>query len=453
MSFVKIYHTNSNIKTLKDFFETERIVGIDFEKFLDTGDETTTKNRQKFYDALTDQQKYNYKINTESDINADTPLPCPIEFVIDSENATIQLIVNESNLKVSDDVVAFVHEQILEVVTNPEFRSFDLRRTNPRVTVWIWCKSLCDKGVFSQESVLDVSSFVNNVNISNTDSGGNFSFDLPPVISKQSKLSDGSATIWSLEQVNLTSYLYGSGENKTLNYLLKSSLNKIVESQAEVQFGDKRSIDEYKKIIRQHNFYERVISNNDIVFIKYEDQDNNQQYDFGSVTNMYKSPFSLAETNWDMIGLIDTNKSSFTTPADFSISITGRDLMKLIIEDGSFFFPRSYSSENLKSIFQNIENPEVGDDVNTNNNLTSVRKSFNRLSNSDGMINILFDPNYRNIEFVMNLLFGRLTNIEICPTDLFAFVDNKTKFQYQTEVEDKNQNKDLNQKNFEKQNE
>ena len=43
---------------------------------------------------------------------------------------------------------------------------------------------------------------------------------------------------------------------------------------------------------------------------------------------------------WDMIGLID-NTSIMSDYNSLDISISGRDLIKLIIDDNNFFIPRA----------------------------------------------------------------------------------------------------------------
>jgi hypothetical protein len=46
-----------------------------------------------------------------------------------------------------------------------------------------------------------------------------------------------------------------------------------------------------------------------------------------------------------------------------------------------------------------------------------------------GLIDILYNPEARNVHFVMNLLMSRLSNIEICHSQLFDYYgDNRTKF-------------------------
>lgn len=103
--------------------------------------------------------------------------------------------------------------------------------------------------------------------------------------------------------------------------------------------------------------YSRTISNNDLVFIRFEQLNlEKESYIQGAL-----SPQSLAaysnenddpKRTWDMIGFVDnvaTNYNSNTT--ERSVTINGQDLTKLLTEDGSYFIPLRFVEGSNKRFF------------------------------------------------------------------------------------------------------
>lgn len=164
-----------------------------------------------------------------------------------------------------------------------------------------------------------------------------------------------------------------------------------------------------------------------MIFISF---DKDKQF-FEHKDDFFVNHMYLKNKDWDMIGLIDSNSISINYEGnEESVSISGRDLTKLLIEDGSYFFAKSYANpENSDGIFFNVKIPNSGDSANTlNNRIDGSSKGVNRLITT-GMIDMLFNPEARNINFIMNLLISRLSNIEICHDDLFKyFSDKATRF-------------------------
>lgn len=81
--------------------------------------------------------------------------------------------------------------------------------------------------------------------------------------------------------------------------------------------------------------YVKSLGINDLVYISFY----GVEYDSASISN------TLRNSNWDLVGLVDNvTKSINSISGELSYNVTGRDLAKLFIEDGSYYFPIAYAS-------------------------------------------------------------------------------------------------------------
>jgi len=99
-----------------------------------------------------------------------------------------------------------------------------------------------------------------------------------------------------------------------------------------------------------------------------------------------------------MIGLIDSVQVS-TVPgnSDVRIDVTGRDLIKLLIEDGCYFYPTDFIPGGIFA-----------------NDLDSLL-----LDRIEGKLQSLAIGSEKSIGFALKFLINNLSNVGICPDDLF----------------------------------
>lgn len=168
----------------------------------------------------------------------------------------------------------------------------DVELINQNCKVWIWCRAL--------DKIINVTPFIQDINTQKSDIGS-FYMTLVPVVDEKN--------------------IFTAGGEDTINYF-----NLIKED---------RTI--------QTDFFHRIFQQNDIVFIRFERlkleiKDENKPY-FDFEISSTKLPGQV----WDMIGLVDScsNNSGFNM-TDYSVNVSGRDLLKLIVEDGAFFLSRAY---------------------------------------------------------------------------------------------------------------
>lgn len=173
-----------------------------------------------------------------------------------------------------------------EKLNRSEGRGIDIEVIMENVQVWIWSRAL--------NKIIDVSPFITQLSTDKSDIGS-FQMSLNPVQNIDKLVSNDRDNVINYFSLNSTD----SGHNTDYFY---------------------------------NNF-----QYNDLVFIRFEKlqlEKNKKTADYNPDVDRTQLPDQV----WDMIGLIDScsmNQSFQNSSHD--ISIFGRDLMKLLIEDGSYF--------------------------------------------------------------------------------------------------------------------
>lgn len=185
--------------------------------------------------------------------------------------------------------------------------------------------------------------------------------------------------------LDITNSLYQITTNVTQtggNFSLKYALNYNFANE-EYAFDNSIASESYKQAASIQN----ILRENDLIYIKFETlqientQDNKKVY--GKV--------------WDMIGLIDITELS-SQPKDQTVTISGRDLSKLVIEDQNIFIPYQFANSQ-KTVFGGLSS-----------------KLFKRLF-ATGEYKLQFLYSMRSIEFTMGFIYNHLTNMEILSSD------------------------------------
>jgi len=463
------------------------------------------------------------------DINAWFPVPWPIVLHVQSEQLQRDLLVNQSSLVLVDNAAYnfgprqpgenegeddgaenYIFSAALGRISN-ELRSKwgfldangwglyenqiwtpqvegttvsgSASKSTQKLRVWVWCKALASLGIreldasvvsdeFNRNSVIDLTPFIQNMSVNQTEQSGSFSISLPPVIGTMScSIGNRPTGLWQIDENYYTKFM----ENNVANYVFKSPLNYLMPEDVKnawydenrnykaptPTYGKRAQSIEYDSRVnlrdtppggddgnftkftpawwfREDFFFHNVISENDIVFIGGEEGSK-----ISSESDFVRSVDDIVNLHNVQIALVDTNSISTTAEnTDVSIQIAGRDLMKVLIEDGSFFFQKSYANpKQQQTAFNNVDLPRRGDEVNAFNQASEKGWSgVNRLVTT-GLIESMYNVDARNIGFIMNLLVSRLSNIEICQSKVFdSYGDLRTKFL--VEVEEPVQKKD-----------
>ena len=456
---VKIFHYNAKLTKLRDILLHEGIprkgegdagFGVTEKEFLNFSDENQTTNREKLFNTFADNYKYDEKITSAEDIDVDSPIYSPIIFALPSQYASKFILTSESTLQIAnDDYTAFLSAEIVKIINSPTYKDEFVTRSNPRISVFVWSKALNGQTAFKENSIINITPFVQDLQINNAKNGGNFSISVMPVLATLSYDIDGKPVSWGFEDANLHTFVDKvSGETQMVS---KVNINSKAPLVAKTFFSqslgeDKEPVEPDEdgevvgeKIVRSQFLFTNILAENDVVFIKFENIDNNEPT--GDLSDYYIPSSKLAGQNWDMIGLIDKNTTQMNGPSyDVNSQIGGRDLIKLLIEDGTYFYANHYSNpDNDDSIFKHKYVDARGDRSSAVNNSILPSEKMNRIMGYDAepIINGIFSPSARTIEYVMNLLIRALSNVEICPTGLFSSIEDKTVYQYEIENDDR----------------
>lgn len=435
--YVKIYYRDPDLDTVKKLFDVEKVVDLTIADFLDMKDPyTSKKNRDALFMAYTEQQVKDLGLGSSADISETTKIYPPATLYIQTDKATLNVITNESVFTQTKDYDAFLSEQMKSLVNSRDYVKSNVTKSYPEATLWIWSKSF-EASTWSFGSVggtiLNMSDFIEDMRITTAETGGSFQIQLPmiPVKSLSTEVkADGTSsdeTIWRIDTSNQKKY---ENEEGNTERVFKESIH-LTEA-VSVNAGTANTSDQNQ--MRRMNIGPVAFSVNDIVFIKFErlKLESNLYVD-----DLYVDPHALNNEVFDMIGLIDSVVTS-TDSGDVSITISGKDCIKMLIDDGSFFFANSYSDPKAqKGIFQNIDENR-GDGINTFNNLTRTDNGSAGRFIATGMIMPFFIPSARTIENVLDLLIKTLANIEICPDELFEpYGDKRTRFKKETKKQKK----------------
>jgi hypothetical protein len=304
------------------------------------------------------------------------------------------------------------------------------KKTYNRIRVWVWCRAL---GTFPDGQLIDVSAFVKSISTNVAQNGGNFSITLGAVMGI---FENGKITpIFSRFQKSDTSI----GLNQVL---VKSSTLKPNTD------GTKRNL----------FYFHHVIKPNDIVFISYnndsndifENDDSGEKNDLEVDINLLAHTVPIGNTGllnpeegallnnlgeratgntsdkkerrWDMIGLVDSNTQSFSASPSLSVTVTGRDLMKVLIDDQEKFFPLEYAGVDIYGMFNNLKNDTI-----------KKNRAQRRLDGELSAINVFVD---NTIEECLVFIFSQLSHVEIAPDSVFrSWGDSRSVYKYPTGVE------------------
>jgi hypothetical protein len=225
-----------------------------------------------------------------------------------------------------------------------------VKKSFPKNSVWIWSRAMLDEnyGGIGGELYgkwINVSKYIEVVSFNTTDNGGNFNFTLAPIRASYDTIEE----YWDTDR-DLLHFIDKGGIDDGI--VAKTSTHQIVDG----------------KRIRSDFLFDLILQQNDVVAINlmpthlrrrdrdYEAQDrkymeeNYPEYHWSAVPDgVVTKQASGTPSSWlDMIGLIDSVEKSYDARSNsVSISVSGRDLSKLLIEDGSYMYTSLWSGHNF----------------------------------------------------------------------------------------------------------
>jgi hypothetical protein len=376
--YIELNHTDISFDTITKYINDSLGIAYAFKgnkrDFLDYISTSGKSNMDRIFEKYSYQEQIdNPKGYSMELLKMNTTLIVPIS----SMNIELQSIEGKDQFLEQKDFNAFYGKSLLQLMRDPLYRpkykfkyndSEALTYINPHISVWIYCGAL--------NQIINVTPYVISCNINVSYTGGNFEISLPPIINLEGD---------DLYKVNDVFYSNNSIRNSKLN--------------------------------KNNNFYfHRFIQSNDIVFIKFEELDiEREQRSVHQLGEFIIDKSFLAGQIYDMIGLVETNVQSTSFASnDVKISISGKDMLKLLIDDGSYFMPLMFVNGGASDVFVNLKDDDK-----------LIKRTF-----VTGDYTSLFAFSLRSIPQTIQFIINQLANLGIVDesVDLFSsYGERRTK--------------------------
>ena len=431
--YILLYNRGKRM-TISDYMERNYIYGVTPQELFDL-------NKDLIWQQYTELDKEIEKAGSgkwpesAADLSLTSWLPAPCVLRINPSKVTAELAIAQTNAQVNtEDFYAFAAEKIQDIYQNEGYRIADSSKRSPVCSVVGWFKSRyyvsldakgkktikMEKNDFTEFA--DLSRHIVSLATSMTSNGGSFTMRLPIISAR----SEGVSVI--------TEILKGENGERTYGDMAgqqgKASKNDVsYEYGKNGEYYAKSSFDDIEA-----NYFNWLISSNDILFISFEKLDmelvkETADWYSGDVDN-FKISTKLAEGIYDMIALVDevkvvTNSQS----SDAYVEITGRDLMKLLIEDGSFFFNPSTTSD-PSTVFANEQSYGKQGDIREADVMNNTYNNpINRLRRVTGEIDIFANRINMDISYILKGVISQLANVEVVPGYVFeTWGEDRTKY-------------------------
>lgn len=424
------------IQTFEDFVEYEKIV------YTDSSDINSHFSlvRNDIFTQMTDDDKAVIKTEngkwpeSGADLKITNTLPHPCSISTVTKWLTKETIINNTNAQVkTDDVYAFEHDNIQNIYQDDGFFADG--------TVWKYAPQCNVVGFFKSNSFEDysnssnelrltrnkmmsgtnkigelkyefinISKFIMSLNTNVGSSGGSFSMRLPYLVPERKKTDE-----WAYYQEKPNGEwgepIIGVNEHYIINDKKYYKSNTV---------GDGYTVHDI-------DYFSYLMSSNDLLFISFEKlkMEDESMY---LHTQDGQLPNDIANGIFDMIALIDEVKVTKNANGEAYVEVSGRDLMKLITDDGSWFFNQSCCSD-PSSVFWNINEYRKSGDVNDLNDFINNNRSLYRMRRLGGEVDIFENPQHMTIEYILKAVISQLSNIEVVPGSIFnAWRDERTSF-------------------------
>ena len=377
--------------------------------FTTSANGNKTRNRDRIFALYTDDDQS--VAATADDITGSSPLKVNTKIAIPNEKVFKETlaVVGKNQLYPQGDFKMFLstmHRLLLEhsgyerVDRNKDKSLGVVKQEYPNITVWMWVRALSDadpnpdpiESRDPQGKFIDVSPFIFNCDTNVDDNGGNFTINLSAVP------VEGDKEQWTVEDSSILNYHDNDIRN---NSIVETALHKISRKASSVG-----------ELERRNFLFHHLIQQNDMVFIRYETLEGESAQRLKDSRKLFLSPQDIPGRAYDMIGLVDST-SIATNPEsnDVTCTITGRDLVKTIIDDGSYFY--ATPAHDLSGLDQ-------GDGL------------VQRLT-ANGKYPIIAEYAYRSIAWSLQFLMNQIAGIQVVPDDTFYGYGNRRVRKYKLE--------------------
>lgn len=419
----KLYHNNPNVKTLEEFCQISGVHFDDKYKLKDFFED----NRQNILNQMDNFQKVEYisenglnkkVVDLEaSDLKIDMTLPCPLTLVILKRLVTYTIAEKQQTIQEPVfDTVALQDAQIRSSCLDDNIR-FSLapfvRKERMACSVIGFFKTMYYNkrdssnkdlgkadGIYQMSSnFINISDYIFQLNTNVGQQGGSFSFSLPHV------------PLYRRDEENL--HIDNSFAMKESDNVLNRYIN-----------GDFMTLDDFnetpvvKSELSSMNYFSWLISKNDLIFISFNEVDPSMLEDD-----------NIAGNSFDMIGLVDNVSLSKDSQGNITVNVSGKDLMKLLSDDSSIYFPNA-TTVNQGNFFDNVEGAlRSGDAAGVDTTNGKTKDNPMRMPSTGSIKPFNEECNGFTIDYIIKVVIKELTNTQICPSEIFSsWKERRTKF-------------------------
>lgn len=402
----------------------------DFSYYKSTGSYPTKEDRE-------DEEKFeenackNYPKSAD-DLDENMILPYPCLLRIGARCITSELMISQTNFQMQDnDVFAFADEHIQEILSEAETSDGTFAKSEPKVTTFLWSKTLTKASVTYQIGGMqnhktfgwtDLSSRVVSMSTNVGQQGGTFNIRFVFIASERYR------NYWNAKNSETKEVIkkYGNTSREVDDYYTDehTSHTPPYSRYSRVNFNTEDA----------KSFFSNLISPNDLFFIAFSSLENeSDKADLvGEDTEGYNRANDIAkiasESSFDMIGLVDNvTVQQNAENGNITIDVTGRDLSKLLSDDGTFFFNYS-TTKNPSRIFYNEQGYAKQGDVRDVDEMDGTYQAINRMRRTSNELDIFCNQTNQSIDYIIKGVLSQLANIEIVPSTAFEYWENRTRW-------------------------
>lgn len=415
MALLKLYHNNPTVKTITDFVNYYK---IGFNKKY-TLNQFWADNRSVIFEQLSAAERIKLSSDNANQpptplmLKSDMTLPCPCIMYVPEEVVTYNLLIKHTNFQIPENsVIAFQDENIRSILTDPEYTysNQNVLRMQAGVRVVGWFKSQWYGGkggtdnvgnIYDSEQMFtDLTPYVINLSTTVSESGGNFNMTLPHLPMYSNLVSAISETF------NPAAYKSQGNANLYIKNAMKGNgEEKGFESKDGQEFA-------MKSELGSMDYLTWLIQPNDLLFIAFND--------VKEIDDKRAEANSVAGKQWDMIALVNSVSLNKTSWGEYSVTVNGRDLMQLITDDSSIYFPNGVTNVGETGVFHNAKSNFIhGDYGSAVFKNGKINKEPDRTI--DGLISLFAEePNADySIDFVLKAIVYELKNYLVTPDEVY----------------------------------
>ena len=415
--YIYTYSGKENI-AIEDFLSpSNRLFSepISVDRFLRFEGDTDMNNADRIYLVYNDVEK---AANVDALENFNLPYIKPgTDVVLPTGQIAIEyaLLYGRNLFLRQQDFAAYWADTYINLLSDPLYyardriisveRDVNVEVINENLRVYIWVASL--------NRIIDASPFVRRMSTSKNFEVGSFSLTIEDVPTIRNVIST--------DRRDLDNFIdTGSDIINTFSFNASHNADVLFRQLIDSNERDRNFIE--PRLQQTLGFFEAHLQYNDVVFLRYETLALETRRPGSTRETVVPNTF-LPNQVWDMIGLIDTVRVSHNEQnTEKTLQVAGRDLMKLLIDDASYFIPAVFNAGgDLQIVYGG-----------------NADESYFKRNIISGAYDYFFAYVDKSIRDVMGFIINHLSNLEIVDDSLFDSYGDRISQRYVVTGADQN---------------